>query len=284
MGFRFYKSKKIGPVRVTASKSGISWSTGFKGFRFGRYAGRSHSGQKMGCLASFFYGIIVLSVIFAVIAFVLALLEKFGKWIAFACAIAIAAFIVGKAIKRKRTRNTDEEDVPVCTDDDIDQYIEHQEVANVQPVAKREIIFQCHVAGISFRKADVLSLGEKNDDYSMTKKDLFDCDMTDEKIYEYKFPEYTANLIADPENKYDKNAIKVIVDGVQIGFIPAALCSEVMELINKGKNTCRLTIGGGAWKELVLKNDIDWSRDLRSSDYEVEKDRKEFFAIVEIEE
>jgi len=33
MGFRFRKSKKIGPVRVTLSKSGLSYSVGVKGFR-----------------------------------------------------------------------------------------------------------------------------------------------------------------------------------------------------------------------------------------------------------
>ena len=33
MGLRFRKSKKIGPFRVTLSKSGISTSVGVKGFR-----------------------------------------------------------------------------------------------------------------------------------------------------------------------------------------------------------------------------------------------------------
>lgn len=33
MGFRFRKSKKIGPFRITLSKSGISTSVGVKGFR-----------------------------------------------------------------------------------------------------------------------------------------------------------------------------------------------------------------------------------------------------------
>lgn len=38
MGFRFRKSKKIGPFRVTASKSGISTSFGVKGARITRTA------------------------------------------------------------------------------------------------------------------------------------------------------------------------------------------------------------------------------------------------------
>ena len=38
MGFSYRKSKKIGPFRVTASKSGISASVGMKGYRVTRKA------------------------------------------------------------------------------------------------------------------------------------------------------------------------------------------------------------------------------------------------------
>lgn len=38
MGFRFRKSKKIGPFRVNVSKSGIGWSVGTKGFRYTKRA------------------------------------------------------------------------------------------------------------------------------------------------------------------------------------------------------------------------------------------------------
>ena len=38
MGFRFKKSKKIGPFRVNVSKSGIGWSVGTKGFRYTKRA------------------------------------------------------------------------------------------------------------------------------------------------------------------------------------------------------------------------------------------------------
>lgn len=38
MGFRFRKTKKIGPFRITLSKSGISTSVGIKGFRITKTA------------------------------------------------------------------------------------------------------------------------------------------------------------------------------------------------------------------------------------------------------
>lgn len=38
MGFRFRKSKKIGPFRINLSKSGVGWSVGGKGFRYTKRA------------------------------------------------------------------------------------------------------------------------------------------------------------------------------------------------------------------------------------------------------
>lgn len=39
MGLRYRKSVKIGPVRLNASKSGLGWSVGGKGFRYTKKAG-----------------------------------------------------------------------------------------------------------------------------------------------------------------------------------------------------------------------------------------------------
>jgi len=36
----------------------------------------------------------------------------------------------------------------------------------------------------------------------------------------------------EPENKYDKNAIAVIVEGVHAGYVPASMCIEFGEFLN----------------------------------------------------
>lgn len=38
MGFRYRKSKNIGPFRINLSKSGVGWSVGGKGFRYTKKA------------------------------------------------------------------------------------------------------------------------------------------------------------------------------------------------------------------------------------------------------
>ena len=39
MGFRFRKSKKVGPFRINMSQKGIGWSVGVKGLRYTKKAG-----------------------------------------------------------------------------------------------------------------------------------------------------------------------------------------------------------------------------------------------------
>ena len=47
--------------------------------------------------------------------------------------------------------------------------------------------------------------------------------------------DYAVELVEEPSNKYDPNAIKVIVDGQHIGYIPAKKCVKVKGILH-GKN------------------------------------------------
>lgn len=46
------------------------------------------------------------------------------------------------------------------------------------------------------------------------------------------FTDLSVQLIPEPENVYDPNAIKVIVEGKHIGYVPADKCLEVKEILN----------------------------------------------------
>lgn len=69
------------------------------------------------------------------------------------------------------------------------------------------------VAGISYYKDDII-------------KD-FKLEIDDEFNYESSHVE----LIPEPENKHDPNAIKIIVDGTKIGYVPKELTSFVRDFI-----------------------------------------------------
>ncbi len=91
------------------------------------------------------------------------------------------------------------------------------------------------VVGTSFYKDKIEELGDENDNYTLTKKGIIDAGLEDERIYQYDFCPGKVELVPDPENEHDKNAIKVIVGGYQIGHIPAAKCAHVLGLLTANK-------------------------------------------------
>ena len=89
------------------------------------------------------------------------------------------------------------------------------------------------VAGTSFRQAAIKALGTKNPDYALTKAEMFKRGLME--VYEYTFNPQTAELIPEPENPEDPNAIKVLVDGVHVGYIKSGSCARIHKLIREGR-------------------------------------------------
>ncbi len=67
------------------------------------------------------------------------------------------------------------------------------------------------VAGISSYMDNLMELAYENDDYEKTKKQIVDDFMYDEKIFQYDFLVSKVELIPEPENEYDSNAVKVLL-------------------------------------------------------------------------
>ena len=132
------------------------------------------------------------------------------------------------------------------------------------------------VAGISFKKEQVESLGILNPDYDMTKREIIDSYLMDERIYQYEFLGLTAQLIEEPDNPHDSNAIKVITDGVHIGYIKKESCSHIKKLIKDNRILdIRAEIGGGKYK--LLYSDYD---DYGNERYKLERDQRDYYATI----
>ena len=113
MGFYFRKSFKVGPARINLSKSGIGWSIGTKGFRFGHRAGSgrkrtsSNSAERSG---NGFWGkfllfiLAVVAVVFAV-SLVIALVKEFWPWLLGAIAVITAAIVGWKIYRHYKAAN-----------------------------------------------------------------------------------------------------------------------------------------------------------------------------------
>lgn len=107
------------------------------------------------------------------------------------------------------------------------------------------------VAGTSFRQDAIKTLGTKNPDFAKTKRALQDAGLTDEWVYEYEFAPQKVELLPEPDNPHDPKAIKVVVDGVHVGYIKAGSCAHVHKLLESDRIQ-RITcfIGGGKSKGL----------------------------------
>ena len=116
----------------------------------------------------------------------------------------------------------------------------------------------------------------ENEDYSMSKKEIIDSGKEDERIYKYEFDPVHVELIPEPDNPYDPKAIKVVIDGVHVGYIKKGSTSRVRNLLKAGGKVSA-EIKGGPYKVLLYRYEDgeDW--------YDMETGETSYFVSVQIE-
>lgn len=134
------------------------------------------------------------------------------------------------------------------------------------------------VAGTSYHQDAIRAMGKKNPDFALTKRDLFKRGQ-EEPVYEYTFNPKKAELIPEPENPHDPKAIKVLVDGVHVGYIKAGSCAHVHKLLQEDRIAKIVpTIFGGKYKHLCTYD----AGASRMEDYDLEKDESPFGVSLQI--
>lgn len=137
------------------------------------------------------------------------------------------------------------------------------------------------VAGVSFREQSILALAEESEDYKWTKKEIIDECFTDRKIWRYHWRARPVELIPEPDNQYDPNAVKVVVDGAHIGYIKRESCKRVLQLLSEDRiRHISCTIGGGPYKAVWEEYDDDKDK----TTYTLERDEFPIWAKVKITE
>lgn len=116
-----------------------------------------------------------------------------------------------------------------------------------------------NVVGISYRPEALEALGKKNPNFAKSEQELQEKGLTGESIWEYSFsPRKHRNveLVPEPDNPVDKNAIMVVVDGQHIGYIAAESCAHIHELLKADQiQEIKCSIGGGRKKEFTKYGD-----------------------------
>lgn len=134
-----------------------------------------------------------------------------------------------------------------------------------------------HVAGVNYYLDNILSLSSDNPLYDSSKSELVEENLTNEKIYELYFNPKKCSLIPEPDNSFDKNAIRVEADGIQIGYIKKGSTSRVRKLMTSDDLvSISVDIGGGKYKI------IEEYEDDEKQAYDMSFGESGFWAVVEI--
>lgn len=91
------------------------------------------------------------------------------------------------------------------------------------------------VAGTSYLQEALLAMGEKNPEYTLNKRELLKRWPDGVTVYEYNFRPQKAELVPEPDNPHDPKAIKVLVDGVHVGYIKAGSCAHIHKLLRENR-------------------------------------------------
>lgn len=92
-----------------------------------------------------------------------------------------------------------------------------------------------NVVGMSYHTEEFMRFAKSNPDYSLSRKKIIENGLTNKRIMQYNFDFDHIELIEEPDNEYDPNAIKVLADGAMIGYIRKEECTHVKDMIRKGE-------------------------------------------------
>jgi len=108
------------------------------------------------------------------------------------------------------------------------------------------------VTGMEHYMSNIMRLASKNEYYSYSKQKLIDEDIVNERVYQFEFYPCKTELIPEPDNPYDPNAVKVIVDGEHVGYIKRGSCSRVLKLLREDMiEKIETEIKGGKYKVVL---------------------------------
>ncbi|MBQ0113320.1 MAG: hypothetical protein KBT03_09345 [Bacteroidales bacterium] len=128
------------------------------------------------------------------------------------------------------------------------------------------------IAGMKYRIDNLKKIAIPNERYNLSKNDLKKLGV--DLVYEYKFDIKSVELIPEPDNPHDNNAVKVIFNGVHIGYIKRGSCSRVKNLLRDGYEFKLDYIKYGNSKEIV---------EYEEGETELQKDYDEPRAAIYIE-
>lgn len=111
--------------------------------------------------------------------------------------------------------------------------------------------FDFSVRGIEHYMSGFQSLAYDNPLWNCSPEYILKIGHVSKDIFKHYFLSHPISLIPEPTNKYDKNAIKVMIAGKLVGYVPAENCSFVKGIIKTKNYGISCFIGGGEYKTIL---------------------------------
>ena len=91
------------------------------------------------------------------------------------------------------------------------------------------------VHGEYYHAEAIESIGIPNPDYSLGKEAFLEKFSDGTTVYKYRFDIKTVELVPEPTNEADRNAIKIIMNGAHVGYVPRQSTDRVREHMESGR-------------------------------------------------
>ena len=131
------------------------------------------------------------------------------------------------------------------------------------------IVYSFKVVDILRHEKEIIdNLLFENDLYDLSKKELADQGYTDEKIYQYEDGIKEITFEFEPDNDEYPDSIKVIADGIHIGYVPEKNAARVRGILAKRSPKITWKVIGGPYK--IVYEDYDDNND--SMKYAMERE------------
>ena len=135
---------------------------------------------------------------------------------------------------------------------------EKQSIAPAQEKPKVEE-YTFKVAEVSHHLDEIKKyLVDENSDYSMGRKAIVDLGLAETMIYRYDGYSTNVAFVPEPDNPHNRDALKVVVDGIFIGYVPEKNIKEVKNLLDKDGLQTECSFTGGEYK--IVHNEGDFYR------------------------
>lgn len=133
-----------------------------------------------------------------------------------------------------------------------------------------------HGTGMEHYMDKLMALAVEDLNYTCTKKEMRDFLIINRRVYQYKFNPTSIDLVPEPENLYDRNAVKIVLNDLHVGYIRSSEAEGAADLFNSERvRRVQVSVQGGKYK--ILLGDgayFDGSEPL--SEFTMEKDEVPF--------